>query len=142
MKRFWTKVDKSDSGSCWEWTAAKNPNGYGMFNYKRKMQLAHRVVWQITNGPIPQGGCILHSCDNPGCVNPQHLRVGTQDENMKDMSRKNRSVIVNKKLDEHSVEQIKKLIGKKSLREIANQFNVSHNTIWQIKKGKAWASVI
>ena len=91
MERFWSKVDKS--GSCWEWNAGINNKGYGIFNYKRKCVLAHRVAWMLDTGAddlLPPEKKLLHSCDNTLCVNPQHLRVGTQKDNARDMVNRGR----------------------------------------------------
>lgn len=76
--RFWAKVDRS--GDCWLWMG-KRIVKYGYFNHRR----AHRVAWELTHGDIPKGLYVLHSCDNPPCVNPAHLRLGTQFDNMADM---------------------------------------------------------
>lgn len=94
-ERFWAKVDRS--GECWVWTAGRDWRQYGHFSWKalsgKKEQLAHRYSWSLTNGPIPDGLDILHSCDNPPCVNPAHLRAGTHSENMQEMIVKGRRTL-------------------------------------------------
>src|SRR5215831_69343 len=92
--RFWPKVQKSDG--CWLWTAAKQRTGYGKISAGGAgagLLLAHRVAWELANGPIPPGLCVLHHCDNPPCVNPIHLWLGTIKDNGLDMSRKGRGVL-------------------------------------------------
>lgn len=87
--RFWSKVRKGDG--CWEWQAKRFDNGYGSFAVSRnKNQGAHRVAWELTNGPIPAGMSVLHHCDNRPCVRPDHLFLGTQLDNMRDMLAKGR----------------------------------------------------
>lgn len=88
MDRFWSKVDKS--GDCWEWTACRTRAGYGQFKSDGRLHRAHRLAWALTNGPIPEGKHVLHRCDNPGCVNPDHLFLGSHQDNMDDMSNKGR----------------------------------------------------
>lgn len=91
-ERFWQKVQHSDSG-CWEWLGSRDGGGYGMFQYgSRDSRRAHRVAWELTNGEIPTGMFVLHSCDYPPCVNPAHLRLGTNSDNMKDMWARNRRI--------------------------------------------------
>lgn len=86
---FWSFVDKTMD--CWEWTGARHPHGYGWAPFKRDGErLAHRVSYLISKGPIPEGMHILHSCDNPPCVNPDHLRAGTRRENALDMHERGR----------------------------------------------------
>lgn len=88
IDRFWSHVDKS--GDCWIWTAAKKRRDYGGFVLHGKGRYAHRVSWQITYGDIPDGMNVLHHCDNPSCVNPNHLFLGNQSDNARDMVSKGR----------------------------------------------------
>jgi len=93
-QRFWGYVAKRDDESCWEWQSGRSPRGYGNFHVERgKASVrAHRFSWELCNGKIPDGLCVLHRCDNPPCVNPGHLFLGTRDDNVKDMMSKGRHV--------------------------------------------------
>lgn len=76
---FWAKVDKTET--CWNWTGAKIPKGYGYLTSKRRNYYSHRISWEWVNGPIPEGGHIDHICHNTSCVRPDHLRAVTRKEN-------------------------------------------------------------
>lgn len=86
--RFWPKVAKAGPGDCWEWTGYRHKIGYGQLTVGGHRDCrpigSHRVAWILTRGPIPPGMSILHQCDNRGCCNPAHMRLGTQAENMAD----------------------------------------------------------
>lgn len=93
MKRFWDKVDIKSENDCWEWKAYRTKrSGYGSFGIKYSVIAAHRVAWMLTNGEIPANLYVLHKCDNPPCVNPKHLFIGTQKDNMDDCASKKRNV--------------------------------------------------
>lgn len=88
LNRFWAKIHKTDS--CWLWTAGKKIDGYGKFKIHGQCVLAHRVSYAIHYGSFPKSNLILHSCDNPSCVNPAHLRIGTQSDNISEAWSKGR----------------------------------------------------
>jgi hypothetical protein len=98
--RFWKYVDKTTHPSgCWLWTGALTSTGYGQIGMgsktdgTRRPHKAHRVAWELSRGKIPQGMSVLHHCDNPPCVNPDHLFIGTQKDNAQDMGRKGRAAV-------------------------------------------------
>jgi hypothetical protein len=90
--RFWAKVDERGPDECWEWKAGINRYGYGKFKAPHRREVtAHRMVWMLSHGrEIPDGQCVLHRCDNRSCVNPAHLSLGTQLDNIRDRDRKGR----------------------------------------------------
>jgi hypothetical protein len=95
LERFWEKVDKTPGygpwGDCWEWTASCRPI-YGVFHYEGSDQSAHRVSWQLAYGVIPDNLWVLHRCDNPLCIRPNHLFLGTHADNMQDRQNKGRTI--------------------------------------------------
>ncbi|MFD5425234.1 HNH endonuclease signature motif containing protein [Streptomyces sp. NPDC127084] len=85
------RVDKDGAGGCWIWTAARGDHGYGTLQGDDGRTVgAHRFSYELHHGPIPEGLLVMHSCDNPPCVNPDHLSVGTHADNMRDMATKGR----------------------------------------------------
>ena len=147
IERFWSHVDKGKN--CWEWTAAKK-NGYGLFGRKvpgtviMKGVYAHRHSWEIQNGPIPKGLCVLHKCDNRPCVRPDHLFIGTKADNTADMVAKGRdrqprlkgSAQSGSKLTEANVLAIR--ASTESQPAEARKYGVSQVLISRIRLKRAW----
>ncbi len=141
--RFWKYVDKKSKNECWNWTGTCDQNGYGQFwPYHQKAIGTHRFSWLLHYGDIPDQLWVLHTCDNRKCINPQHLWLGTRQDNMKDMVIKNRQIKCEKhpraKLTVSQVERILELKGKFSHRELAGMFNVSHTSIGKIHRSQSW----
>jgi len=132
---------------CWMWTAAVNNHGYGLINRRRQKdgRYAHRVAYKLFNGDIPDGMFVLHKCDTPRCVNPEHLSLGTQSDNIKDCATKGR--LVNNsgerhgmaKLDAEKVLQIRASDVKNG--DLAKQYDVSETTIRFIRQRKLWKHI-
>lgn len=140
--RFWQKVNKTRT--CWLWTAATNNMGYGRINVDGKVMLAHRASYQMKFKVIPKGMCVLHKCDNPKCVNPKHLWLGTKKDNNLDRDSKGRSVLgedrIQSKLNWLKVNKIRKMYktAKYSQRELAKEFEISQMIINHVVNNKAW----
>ncbi len=142
--RFWSYVDKKLKNECWNWTGAIRRNyGYLIINY-RKVN-AHRFSWEIYFGEIFGGLCVLHKCDNPLCVNPNHLFLGTIQDNIKDRDNKNRQARGenngNATLSQAEVKQIRYLARRFSQKEIAKIFDVRPACISKIYLNKTWKHI-
>lgn len=137
--RFFSKVNKTDT--CWLWTGCKNTSGYGMANHR----VASRVSYEIHIGQIPKGLLVCHKCDNPACVNPEHLFIGTRSQNLKDMVSKNRHYKngARKKLNANQVVEIRSFYQNKTFNqpELAIKYNVANTTIWQIVNRRKWKKI-
>lgn len=149
VDRFLNKVSIDSESGCHVWTGARRDYGYGLFIVRgersrkpRESMSAHRFAWEMKNGPIPRGMCVLHKCDNPLCVNADHLFLGTRDDNNKDRAQKNRSADTHgekhprAKLTNKQAEDA--LLSKESTSSIAVRLCVSYHTIHKIRKGNNW----
>lgn len=133
-ERFWEKVVKIPFHECWEWIGSRARGGYGSSSDEGgAISLAHRVAWRLTHGPIPEGLCVLHRCDNRSCVNPAHLWLGTQVDNIADMVRKGRSRS-RRKLSDAEVREIR-ILTKTNLSDgaVGRQYGVSSHTVRRIR---------
>lgn len=144
-QRFLSKITQTETG-CWEWIASKDKNGYGWFSVKGKIWKAHRLSYILFKGLIPIGLNICHKCDNPSCVNPDHLFAGDNMINRSDSVAKKRHAFGHRhgmsKLDEDKVIQIRSLRKEgKKLNEIADIFGVDFTLIWQVVNRKIWRHV-
>ena len=145
--RFCSKIFRSEFGGCWYWAGCLTPQGYGAFGTWRKgTGLAHRICWELFIGPIPDGMVLIHSCDNPMCVNINHLRVGTQAENLSDMALKGRasrgSHRTHSKLNDQLVGEIINLHASGvSQCKLAKQFGVTRWVINSVVKRTGWKHV-
>lgn len=149
--RFWSKVHVGVDDECWPWTAAINWKGYGRFKTLLRSgvpghERAHRVAWSLCKGEIPDGSLVLHRCDNPACCNPNHLFLGTTQDNINDKINKNRQLrgeqIAQAKLNSATIIKIREcLCLGVSQSVIATKFAVSQATVSNIKRKTVWNHV-
>ena len=145
-KRFWSKVDTS--GECWLWKAYKNPQGYGSFKLLNgKAIRAHRFAYEWNGGIIPNGQHVCHQCDNPSCVRPNHLFLGTNYDNVCDRVAKGRQSrgerVWTAKLTERDVQCIREEYanGKINQTRLAESYGVGSDQISRIVNGIHWKHV-
>lgn len=156
--RFWPKVNRTEG--CWVWTGGKNRQGYGLFRFRNRSFLAHRASWILHHGEIPTALGVLHKCDTPLCVNPSHLFLGTQQDNMDDAKSKGRVQIGdansmrrhperiargerrwNARLTENQVREIRQAAKVITHKEIARRFGLDPCQVSRIVSGKRWKHV-
>ena len=143
--KFWARVEKGPD--CWQWLGAISTWGYGFFRVDGKTRHAHRVSWEMHNGPIPEGLWVLHHCDNPPCVNPDHLFLGTAKTNVADMIAKGRRGHMRPrlrgeqhhaaKLSDAQVDEIRAALARGEIhRLIAARFGISRAYVGMLANGK------
>lgn len=144
--RFWEKTrDVPSQPGCLEWHAYRNSTGYGKFTLFGRSEYAHRVAYELSVGRIPDGRHVLHTCDNPACVAPWHLRVGTHDENMRARTARGRGggpeSGPGKKLTADDARLIRRLNDEGwTYNQLASRFGVTHYHIGRIVRGVSWRS--
>lgn len=147
IPKFWAMVEKGND--CWLWLGSKRGKGYGqiyigIINGRKRQTYAHRVSWEIANGQsIPDGLEVLHRCDTPLCVRPEHLFLGTQKDNLDDCLKKGRHVRGDRRKDSKlttaDVLEIRRRYRPRLATSLSVQFKVSEHTIRNIAHGRTWA---
>lgn len=148
LQRFWSKVDcTAGLFECWLWTASLNkPGGYGRIGLNGSNLRVHRISYELAFGSVPIDLHVLHKCDNPPCVNPSHLFLGTQLDNVRDMQHKSRDNkahherVNTSKLTVDQVMEIRRLYdaGGMFQHELGKMFGVSQQNIFRIVHGETW----
>lgn len=146
---LWSRVDIKAKDECWPWMGSTNSDGYGTLKFRGKYFHAHRVAYELTNGPIPNRLNILHRCDNPPCCNPAHLWPGTDQDNVDDMMAKRRNKVFvgtqnrSAKVTEDDIPVIRALYaqGNLSQQKIGVLYGVSDVTVSYIIHRKTWRHV-
>lgn len=134
-------VNKGDTDECWEWKASTTKNGYGHLVFNYETLYAHRAMWECMNGKIPDGLDVLHSCDNPSCVNPDHLFLGTHQDNMRDRNSKARFGTA--KLSVENVREIRNLFndGHQTPAQLSERFDINRQAVYNIVNHKSWKDI-
>ena len=142
-ERFWAKVDHM--GECWLWTGGKSHDGYGHYRTDFGVERAHRVSWWLHFGPIKSGLMVLHKCDIPACVNPDHLFLGTRADNATDREKKGRGGQVNGERNANAKLTAADVIAirarAESSRSIGKEYGVSHAVVTSIRRRESWKHV-
>jgi uncharacterized protein (DUF433 family) len=145
IQRFNAKIEKDAVSECWIWIASTAGSGYGQFRIPgtRRNVYAHRMAWELRNGTVPAEKAVCHSCDNPRCVNPDHLFLGDQSVNMKDMAAKSRHLFGEKNsqskltaIEVHAIHEAS--ASGQTQSAIAKRFRIGQMTVCRILRGERW----
>ncbi len=151
-KRFELHFKKLGKNDCWLWESCRTRQGYGQFRVNNKMLRAHRVAYEMYRGKISQGLCVCHSCDNPSCVNPNHLWTGKHQDNMDDKTMKGRGVrpplVAGEKhgmskLTENNILEIRQEASSgQSRKALSKKYGVTYSAIGYIIRRDTWRHVV
>lgn len=149
IDHFMRRVEFNTVTGCWLWSAGQKGGGYGVAQYRKASHLAHRVSWLLHGNNLPSGGLVCHRCDTPACVNPAHLFVGNQSDNMADMRAKGRA---SRKFGERNGRAVltdtkaREIIDLLSLNafpatDIARSYGVGNSTVSRLKRGQSFQHI-
>jgi hypothetical protein len=145
-ENFWPRVDRT--GECWPWMEYRGHFGHGRVKFGGKTYPAHKIAWMLTHGPVPDGICVLHRCDNPACCNPDHLFLGTKGDNNRDRDAKGRTAHQVgsshglSKLTEDQVREMRRLRAEGwTLAALAGRYDVIFQNVSMIVLRKSWRHV-
>lgn len=143
--QYWVETDPKSG--CWIWERYKDPHGYGRTSENNHPVLVHRLAWMLWRGEVPKGMFVCHKCDNPSCVNPNHLFLGTAKDNNADRTSKGRSMPSGVRGEQHGMsaiteEQARSIFNEPGIqRDIAKKFGITQHAVWCIKAGRTWKHI-
>jgi hypothetical protein len=141
--RLTSRIERRGADECWEWRYARSAGGYGQMWHAGRVRYVHRLVYEMECGPIPAGAHVLHSCDNPPCCNPAHLRVGTHADNMDDMRRRGRANGGTPKLTREQASALREAYahGGVSQRSLARSYGITQGQVSRLVNGVTYGTV-
>ena len=148
---FWRRVDVRGDDECWDWQGVTSTYGYGYLNVAGERVASHRRAMELVSGTIPDGQHVLHNCDNPPCVNPAHLRLGTHADNMRDAVKRGRrpktrpnlrgKLHPNSKLTADNVREIRRRYVRGNGQKLADEFGIDLSQVHNIVRRRQWRHV-